>query len=65
MAGLEIREGNFPLSRVEGADEIAILSSVKEVLPVVAVGGRTFEPGPVTALLAKSYRAAVGSLIHG
>ena len=64
-AGLEIREGHYPLARVMGADEIAILSSVKEVLPVVAVGERTFEPGPVTALLAKSYRAAVGNLIRG
>ena len=62
--GIEVREGSYPLSRLAEADEVAILSSLKEVLPVVAVGERTFEPGPVTALLAGSYRAAVEHLIR-
>ena len=61
---IEVREGHFPLSRLEGAHEVAILSSVKEVLPVVAVGEKTFEPGPVTASLARAYREAVKDLIR-
>lgn len=63
--GLEVREGRYPLSRLAEADEIAILSSLKEVLPVVAVGEWTFDPGPATALLSGSYRAAVEDLIRG
>ena len=63
-AGIEVREGHYPLERVVGADEVAILSSVKEVLPVVAVGEQRFEPGPVTALLARAYRSAVEDLIR-
>ena len=64
-AGIEIHEGHYPLERILAADEIAILSSVKEVLPVVAVGEHRFDPGPVTALLARAYRRAVDDLIHG
>lgn len=63
--GLEVREGRYPLSRLAEADEVAVLSSVKEVRPVVAVGERRFEPGPVTALLAGVYRATVEDLIRG
>ena len=62
--GVEVHEGRYPMSRLEEADEIAVLSSVKEVRPVVAVDERTFEPGPLTALLAGSYRAAVDDLIR-
>ena len=60
--GIEIREGAYHRSRLEEADEVAVLSSVKEVLPVTAVGDRTFAPGPVTARLADSYRSAVADL---
>ena len=61
---IDIYEGHYPRSRLEDADEVAILSSLKEVLPVVAVGELTFEPGPVTAGLARAYRAAVEDLIR-
>ena len=61
--GIEIREGHYPLSRLADADEVAVLSSVKEVKPVIAVGERTFRPGQVTALLARSYREAVEDLV--
>lgn len=63
--GIGIREGHYPLSRLADADEVAVLSSVKEVKPVLAVGERTFRAGPITALLARSYREAVESLIDG
>ena len=63
--GIEVHEGCYPLSRLAEADEIAVLSSVKEVLPVVAVGDRTFNPGPATALLARVYRAAVEDVVRG
>ena len=63
--GIKIREGRFPLSRLDEADEVAVLSSVKEVTPVIAVGERSFAPGRVTALLERSYREAVETLIDG
>ena len=63
--GIVIREGHYPLSRLAEADEVAVLSSVKEVKPVRAVGERTFPAGPVTTLLARSYREAVENLVGG
>ncbi len=61
--GIDVHEGGYPLSRLDDADEVAILSSTREVAPVVAVGERTFEPGPVTASLARAYRAAVRDVL--
>ncbi len=63
--GLEVREGRYPSSRLAEADEVAVLSSVKEVKPVVAIGDRNYRPGPVTALLTRLYREAVKDLIDG
>ena len=63
--GLEVREGRYLSARLAEADEVAVMSSFKEVLPVVAVGERTFEPGPVTHLLSRSYQAAVEELVLG
>lgn len=61
--GIGIREGHYPLSRLAEADEVAVLSSVKEVKPVVAIGERTYRPGPITTFLARSYREAVEDLV--
>ena len=63
--GIGVQEGHYPLSRLAEADEVAVLSSVKEVKPVRAVGERTFRAGPITALLARSYRVAVEDLVNG
>lgn len=60
--GIEVREGRFDLSRIEQADEVMALSTVKEVRPIVAVGAARFEPGPMTAALAGRYRNLVASL---
>lgn len=63
--GIEIREGSFPSERLAEAQEVAVLSSVKEVKPVVAIGDRTYRPGPITALLTRIYREAVENVISG
>ena len=60
--GIPVREGHFPRSRLGKAQEVAYLSSVTEVTPVVAVGERSFQPGPVTARLARAYQAEIDSL---
>lgn len=54
-----VREGRFPLARLEAASEAALLSSIKEIVPVTAVGEWTYPPGPVTARLAAAYREEV------
>ncbi len=55
--GLEIREDRYTIDRLDRASEVAWLSSVTEVTPVVAVGDRSFNPGPVSARLAEAYQA--------
>jgi branched-chain amino acid aminotransferase len=56
---IPVREGRFPLSRLEQATEVLAMSTVKEVTTVQGVGERRFAPGPVTALLAAGYRKRV------
>ncbi len=57
--GLEVVEGRFPTSAMIGAEEVMVLSTVREVRPVVAVDDTAFPPGPVTALLAKAFAGRV------
>ena len=37
------------------ADEVFVMSTVRQVLPVVAVSGTTFEVGPITRRLASGF----------
>ena len=46
--GLSINEGAFPLARLLAADEAAVLSTVKEVSPLVAVDDAEVPRGPLT-----------------
>lgn len=57
-----VREGRFPLARLAEASEVALLSSIKEIVPVTAVGEWTYPPGPITARLAAAYREEVERL---
>jgi len=61
-AGIEVLEGHFTLARVEGADEVMALSTVREVRSITRIGEKTIARGPVTRLLAERYRARVASL---
>jgi len=61
--GIPVKEGRFPTYRLDEADEVAYLSSVTEVTPVIAVGERSFEPGPVTARLARAYQDELASIV--
>jgi branched-subunit amino acid aminotransferase/4-amino-4-deoxychorismate lyase len=58
-AGIPVSEGRFPLQRMLDADEAFALSTVKEIAPIAAVGERTWEPGPVSRILADGYTALV------
>jgi 4-amino-4-deoxychorismate lyase len=59
--GYEVREGAFPLADLLAADEVFTSSSVREVLPVVAVDGVRFARGPAAAELQRRLREEAGA----
>ena len=62
-AGYAVEEGSFPLERLLAADEVFLSSSIREVMPVVAVDGRPVGPGvpgPAAAALQRALREAAG-----
>jgi branched-subunit amino acid aminotransferase/4-amino-4-deoxychorismate lyase len=59
VAGYEPEEGTYPLARLLAADEVFLSSSVREVMPVVAVDGAPVgdgRPGSAAAALELSLR---------
>jgi 4-amino-4-deoxychorismate lyase len=56
-----VEEGRYPLERLLAADEVFLTSSVREVMPVVAVGDRAFERGPAAAELQQALRGYAGA----
>lgn len=60
--GLILREAPLPLQDLLASEEAFLTGSLKEIMPLVTVDGRTIgtgNPGPVTQHLQKCYRAAV------
>ena len=57
--GLSIETGRFPVDVLDDADEVFAMSTVKEVTPIISVGGREFVVGPVTARLRDLFRRHV------
>lgn len=53
-AGLEFREVEVALDRLDDATEFFALSTLRDTLAVVAVGERTFDEGPHTVALRKA-----------
>jgi branched-subunit amino acid aminotransferase/4-amino-4-deoxychorismate lyase len=51
-----VEEGVFPLTRLLRADEVFLCSSIREVMPVVAVDGATFGLGPAAYELQQGLR---------
>jgi 4-amino-4-deoxychorismate lyase len=58
--GYEVEEGVFALDRLLASDEIFLSSSVREVMPVIAVDGAEVARGPAAAALEAALRAAAG-----
>jgi branched-subunit amino acid aminotransferase/4-amino-4-deoxychorismate lyase len=54
--GIEVRDGTWSVDRLDEAREVMALSTVREVMPVVAVDDRRYGIGPTTAKLAVAYR---------
>jgi branched-subunit amino acid aminotransferase/4-amino-4-deoxychorismate lyase len=62
-AGYGVEEGFFPLERLLAADEAFLSSSIREVMPVVAVDGAPIgngRPGPAAESLQRALRSAAG-----
>jgi 4-amino-4-deoxychorismate lyase len=57
-AQLDVREGEYPLGELLEAEEVFTTSSVREVMPVVAVDGRPFERGPAAVAMQAALREA-------
>lgn len=56
---IHVEDGRFPAARLHAADEAFVMSTTKEIVPVVCVGAREYEPGRVTASLAEGFRHLV------
>jgi branched-subunit amino acid aminotransferase/4-amino-4-deoxychorismate lyase len=63
--GIEISEGVYALGRVLGSDEVAVLSTVKEVSPVVAIDETVFTPGPLTEKLGSAVQDRIVAAVGG
>jgi 4-amino-4-deoxychorismate lyase len=57
-----VEEGRYDLERLLRADEVFLTSSVREVMPVAEVAGRSFEPGPAAAELQQGLRRYAASV---
>jgi branched-subunit amino acid aminotransferase/4-amino-4-deoxychorismate lyase len=57
--GIEVAEGRYPLERITAADEAVAMSTVKEVLPIVAVGQVELPAGPLSRRLADTFHGLV------
>jgi branched-subunit amino acid aminotransferase/4-amino-4-deoxychorismate lyase len=53
--GIGVAQGKWDVGRLELADEVMALSTVREIQPVSLVGSMRFPEGPVTADLARLY----------
>jgi branched-subunit amino acid aminotransferase/4-amino-4-deoxychorismate lyase len=53
-------EGHWDLGRLDSADEVMALSTIREVQPVALVGHRRFAEGPVTSNLARLFAQRTG-----
>lgn len=60
--GYRVREDRFPLQRIETAQEAMGLSTLKEVIPIGAVGRQSIPAGPVTGVLQRAYAAVVAEV---
>jgi branched-subunit amino acid aminotransferase/4-amino-4-deoxychorismate lyase len=57
--GVLTETGQYRSECLLEADEVFIMSTVKEVLPVTAVGPVLYNPGPVTLRLREGFQALV------
>jgi 4-amino-4-deoxychorismate lyase len=59
-AGYEVEEGTFPLEHLLGAEEAFTSSSVRELMPVIAIDETEFPRGPAALELQSALRRSAG-----
>lgn len=59
--GIWVVEGEWDLGRLDLASEVTVWSTLREIQPVVEVGKRTWEPGPVTGRLSRAFANRVAA----
>jgi len=52
---IQIKEGEWTLDRLDLADEVMALSTIRDIQPVSVVGHRSFREGPVTSNLSRLF----------
>lgn len=57
--GVATDEGRFAIDRILSADEAVAMSTLKEILPIAAVGDVSLGPGPLSAKLAEAFSIRV------
>jgi 4-amino-4-deoxychorismate lyase len=60
--GFSVEEGAYPLSQLLEAEEAFTTSSVREVMPLVEVDGKTLGRGPAADVLQETLRSVVGKV---
>jgi branched-chain amino acid aminotransferase len=58
--GIDVKEGTWQLDRLDAAEEVMAWSTIREIQPVIAIGDREWEPGPVTRQLAAAFSELTG-----
>jgi branched-chain amino acid aminotransferase len=58
-AGVSVVAGAYPLSDLMAADEVVMMSTLRQVMSVAAVDDRVFPAGPVTAGVAALFESLV------
>ena len=60
--GYGVEQGAYPLEQLMGAEEAFTTSSVREVMPLVEIDGRTIGRGPAGDALQATLRRVVGKV---
>ncbi len=63
--GVEVAQGAWRYSRLEKASEVLVMSTVREVQPVAAVGELDFESGELTEALRLAFAQRTGRGVSG
>jgi branched-chain amino acid aminotransferase len=57
--GVSVREGTYGTESVMDAEEVIVMSTVRQVLPVIRVDTQTYRPGTITRALQSAFASLV------
>ena len=65
LTTMDVVEGRWGLDRLDEASEVLVMSTVREVQPVAAVGALRFRSGPVTRWLSAAFGQRTVAMMSG